>query len=438
MRETLFFVPHFLFTGPLLWTWLIGGGAVLAFLLMRPAGRKEGFDFIPFYLAVAAIIYFVLPVLEVKGIDPDNPGGDHIPLGIAVRGYGMFLLLGMVSGVGVVALRARKFGVSVDQVLSLTFMMVIFGIIGARLFFVIQKHDSYSGLSTLELIRSTLDMTKGGLVVYGSLIGGVIGAAIYLWKTKLPALLMADLLAPGMMLGLALGRLGCLMNGCCFGGVCDVDLPSLQFPVGAPPYMSQLESGELLGMKFERTEDPRYAYRAQSVAAESLAEELGVEEGDLLNIQPPDRLSIRGAKLEQLPVDAEFVLEIKKPAQATPMIRVVSSSQLPMKSLPVHPTQVYSAINALLMFLFLWFYFPFRRSDGEVFAVLLIGYSVARFLLESIRTDELGQFGTEITISQWISFFVLAAGVAMLIGLRVGKKPATQPLAPVEGKLEAN
>ena len=56
--------------------------------------------------------------------------------------------------------------------------------------------------------------------------------------------------------------------------------------------------------------------------------------------------------------------------------------------------------------------YPFRRRDGEIFALLLTVHPISRFLLEMIRSDEPGQFGTPLTISQWISlaFLVLAAG----------------------------
>jgi phosphatidylglycerol:prolipoprotein diacylglycerol transferase len=57
----------------------------------------------------------------------------------------------------------------------------------------------------------------------------------------------------------------------------------------------------------------------------------------------------------------------------------------------------------------LWLYYPFRRRDGEVFALLITLHPISRFLLEMIRSDEPGQFGTELTISQWLSLGLLAA-----------------------------
>jgi len=93
--------------------------------------------------------------------------------------------------------------------------MMVAGIAGARLFYVIQKRDEFfNGAPPLEMILSMVNMTKGGLVVYGSLIGGSLAALIFLKLNKLPILKIADLMAPGMVLGLAIGRLGCLMEWC--------------------------------------------------------------------------------------------------------------------------------------------------------------------------------------------------------------------------------
>ena len=69
----------------------------------------------------------------------------------------------------------------------------------------------------------------------------------------------------------------------------------------------------------------------------------------------------------------------------------------PERSLRIHPTQVYSAINALLLCLFLLAYYPYRRRDGEVFALMLTLYPIARFLLEIIRVDESGLSHAQMT-----------------------------------------
>jgi phosphatidylglycerol:prolipoprotein diacylglycerol transferase len=93
----------------------------------------------------------------------------------------------------------------------------------------------------------------------------------------------------------------------------------------------------------------------------------------------------------------------------------------PPRSQPVHPAQLYSAIDAGLLAWLLWSYFPFRRRDGEVVALMLSIHPVTRFLLEYIRTDEPAVFGTQLSISQNISIALLAC--AGLMWWRLSRQP---------------
>ena len=74
--------------------------------------------------------------------------------------------------------------------------------------------------------------------------------------------------------------------------------------------------------------------------------------------------------------------------------------------------EVYAAIDAALLACVLWFYFPFRRRDGEVFALLLTVHPISRFLIEMIRSDEPKY---PLTISQWISIGLFLAGIVLWI-----------------------
>ena len=290
MRQTLFFIPHWLFEGPLLIAWLVIGVVIVTYLFAKHGNSNEVWSFLPVFGIVALGLYFLPPQLEVSGINPADPMGPDIVQGIAVRGYGVFLLLGIVSGVAITLSRCRSVGVSPDDIIGLGFWMMTCGIIGARLFYVIQKRDEFfDGAPLQDVILSMVNMTKGGLVVYGSLIGGSIAAFVFLKINKLPILKIADLMAPGMVLGLAIGRLGCLMNGCCFGGVCDAPLPSVSFPPGSAPYMQQLSQGDLIGIKTSAITDPAsdFDLKVDSVLEGSIAAELGLEDGDEISLQFP-------------------------------------------------------------------------------------------------------------------------------------------------------
>jgi phosphatidylglycerol:prolipoprotein diacylglycerol transferase len=425
MQQTLFFITHEWFDGRLLIAWLVVSALVFAWLLIRQGMSADTWSFLPVAGIVAAVIYFVLPQLEVYGVNPADPAGDFVKLGLAVRGYGVFLCLAIVLGVGLVLMRCRQAGIDPDRILTLAFWMTICGIAGARVLYVVQKSDEFFGRgeSLQETIVGVMDMTKGGLVVYGSLIGGMLAAIVYFRVTKLSFAKVADLIVPGMLLGLAIGRIGCLMNGCCYGGICDINLPNLEFPAGSPPYMQQLVHGDLLGMSTEQNVDnDKFIRTVTQVDANSVASDLGIDVGDHVTVEPPDSLRLEFFKKNRSKWTdpREFVLYIDSENLG---VLTIPLDQIPNRTLPIHPTQIYSAINAGLLCLALWFYWPIRRFDGEVFALMLILYSIGRFLLEIIRRDESGLLGSSLTISQWVSVGTIVVGFALMAYVRFRGEP---------------
>ncbi len=89
----------------------------------------------------------------------------------------------------------------------------------------------------------------------------------------------------------------------------------------------------------------------------------------------------------------------------------------------MHPTQLYAALDGLILLALLSGYYPIRRRDGEVMALLMVTYPVTRFLIEELRSDE-GVFVAGMTISQFISVLLLMAGLAFWSYL--GRLPATR------------
>ena len=412
MIDQYLFEDHWILLG-----WIVISILYLGYQLFK-GNRQEAMGFVPVVIIVGILVEFVLPQMSSAAVDINQPDGPLIDGGLAIQGYGLFLMLGMICGFGLALYRCHQVGFDGDTIMSLGFWMVIAGLIGARLFYIIQKFDQFSGLQPRELLLKLADMTSGGLVVYGSLIGGTIAGVIYMSIWKLPWRKVIDIIAPGMVIGLAIGRIGCLMNGCCYGGVCPDSLPALQFPPGSPPYIDQFYSGKLLGIEGILNEDT-YVVSVNRVIEGSLASDEGIVAGDRIKIYPfheqqdDMQLRLRAAKSDAKDMDMHVVVIRNDTDRITFPV-----SALPDRSLKTHPTQLYSATNALLLCAFLWFYFPFRSSDGEVFALMIILYSVGRFLLELVRTDEAGQFGTAFTISQWVSFGALALGFLLLAYVR--------------------
>ena len=419
MQQTLFFIPHWLLDGPLLIAWLCLGALFLVWQFLKHGSSNETWSFLPVFLIVAAVIYFVLPRVEVFGINPEDPTGAPIVQGLAVRGYGLMLLTAIVAGVSIVMSRCEKIGVTKDQITQLGFWMMLCGIAGARLFYVVQKSDQiFPNGITFESLASIVNMTQGGLIVYGSLIFGTLAGFIFLTIHKLPVLRTADLIAPGMVLGLAIGRIGCLMNGCCYGGVCSNEYPAVTFPAGSPPYMRQLETGDLLGVSgaFDRDLKNQFPVLVEQVAEGSFASRHGVVPGDRIRvswIQSGDSELLRFAKGDagKAKFDRNWptaVLQTQAGASIT-----VPINALPDRSARTHPTQIYSAINALLLSMVLWYFWTLKHRDGQVFALMLILYPIGRFLMEFVRQDEAGQFGTGFTISQLVSLGMVVIGFTM-------------------------
>jgi phosphatidylglycerol:prolipoprotein diacylglycerol transferase len=253
-----------------------------------------------------------------------------------------------------------------------------------------------------------LNVTKGGLVVYGSVLAGVPAGIWYCLRRGLPILTIGDLIAPSMVVGLALGRIGCFLNGCCFGGVCLTADYALTFPAGSPPYEQQLQSGWQSGVWLgERGGQVIAAY----VSPESGPSAAGLRPGDTITAINGGKVTSLAAARQRLAAGStSYEIETGDGR----ILRWLNPHG-PPRSVPIHPAQLYAAIDAGLLAFVLWAFFPFRRRDGEVFALLLTLHPLSRFLLEMIRTDEPGQFGTSLSISQWLSLGILVLGAALWI-----------------------
>lgn len=130
-----------------------------------------------------------------------------------VAGYGLMLALGLVFGVGTVSLLARRRGLNILNVLIVALIAVGAGLIGSYVLFVITIIP--------EAIRNPSALLQGGLVFYGGPIAAIPAGYITAQRLGVPVLKMVDLAAPGLALGHALGRMGCFLGGCCFGGRWD-------------------------------------------------------------------------------------------------------------------------------------------------------------------------------------------------------------------------
>ena len=156
---------------------------------------------------------------------------------ITIMWYGIIICLAIFAGFGYFAYRAKKAGLSFDDVLDITLVTVISAVIGARLYFVV-FYGGYleTGGSFFENLLGTLyniiAIWNGGLAIYGGIIFGALAVLFMSKRKKVGFFKLADMVAPGLMLGQLIGRWGNFCNGEAFGsettlpwrmGLCNVE-----------------------------------------------------------------------------------------------------------------------------------------------------------------------------------------------------------------------
>ena len=184
----------------------------------------------------------------------------------AVHWYGIFIGIGFLVSFGLLMKLKKYASLTTDQVYNISMIALFAGVIGARLFYVVQFWDQFSGRGLFAI----LNVHEGGLVFYGGFILAFTAECIYAkWPTvrrllglkeKKPAggdkdgprrnislLALLDVLGPAMALAHAFGRISCFMQGCCFGKPAPNGFPlAVQFPQGSPAayrYPSLLTGG---------------------------------------------------------------------------------------------------------------------------------------------------------------------------------------------------
>jgi phosphatidylglycerol:prolipoprotein diacylglycerol transferase len=146
---------------------------------------------------------------------------------LTIRWYGVMMAVAFFAGLWTATRRARLANVSSDTITDVTLWLMLGSIIGARIVYV----TTYWKQEFADQPFSEVFMIQhGGLVFYGGLIGAAVASIIYLRWKKLPVWKIADILAPSIALGSVFGRIGCLLNGCCYGRPCNLSW-AIHFPV---------------------------------------------------------------------------------------------------------------------------------------------------------------------------------------------------------------
>jgi phosphatidylglycerol:prolipoprotein diacylglycerol transferase len=342
---------------------------------------------------------------------------------ITVQSYGFMMMIGFLVAIHLASRRAARSGANSDFVVNLGLISLISGILGSRIFYIAHHLPQFMGAPNPLL--SMINLTAGGLEFYGGFLTAVAMVIIYTAMKKRSLRWYLDILAPSIMIGLAFGRIGCFLNGCCWGATTTLPI-AVQFPYGSLAFEQQW-------LKTHEVKVP----------------------GELI-MQTPGGVPILIDRNYINMTDAELDAKLEKLAKGDQktseayMLKMLKShlekydttmeglrklvKDLDLKSKPVHPTQLYSSLNAFLIAWLLSWYYWRRKRDGAVITLLFIIYPISRFLLESIRADNpIDTFGS-FTISQGISLVSVPIAILVFIILHFMPAKSKQALAELSAE----
>jgi phosphatidylglycerol:prolipoprotein diacylglycerol transferase len=136
---------------------------------------------------------------------------------VSIHMYGVMLAIAFWLGIELSARAARESNLDETRVIDLGIVILISSVVGSRLLYVLSHLGEYQD-DKLGVFR----VWEGGLVFYGGLAAGVLFGIGYLVRKRMPILRVVDIVAPQIALGIAIARIGCFLNGCCFGSPSDL------------------------------------------------------------------------------------------------------------------------------------------------------------------------------------------------------------------------
>jgi phosphatidylglycerol---prolipoprotein diacylglyceryl transferase len=171
---------------------------------------------------------------------------------LAIHSYGIMLALSFILGIFIAVRLGKKRGIDENEIVNIGFIIIISSIVGARLFYVLFHLNEFQGrwLYTFWPVQRDGSVGLGGLILLGGFLTALISSTVYIIYKKLNFWKLADSIAPGIAIGIFFTRIGCYLNGCCFGKACSPALGVIFPPHSAahsvmgsvPLYPTQLYS----------------------------------------------------------------------------------------------------------------------------------------------------------------------------------------------------
>jgi phosphatidylglycerol---prolipoprotein diacylglyceryl transferase len=303
-------------------------------------------------------------------------------LNFTIYGYGLALVVACFASMSLAKFLARRCGLNPEYFVNIVILGLLSGVLGARISHILENLPDYTDpkLGLGQNLLNMINLRHGGLTYYGGFLLATPTCILYgLWR-KIPLLRGMDIIAPCLMVGLAIGRVGCFLNGCCWGGACTLPW-AVQFPYGSPPYEAHVE---------ERKITPPAELIQDSIRDIATGRTIAIE---------PRILPYPELNLKQLAIARQ------------------------QKSLAVHPTQLYSTITAGLIALVCLAYFSLSPKPGTVFGLMMILEGAGRFTIEQMRVNEtvlhVGSFGLSLSMTIGLGLFI--AGLVMWPAARISR-----------------
>jgi phosphatidylglycerol:prolipoprotein diacylglycerol transferase len=164
-------------------------------------------------------------------------------LNFPIHSYGFMLALSFLAGIWVASVRAKRMNLNPEVISDLGFWVILSAIVGSRLYYVFLHFEEFEG-NLFGIINPFQNggVGIGGLVMYGGFIGAIVAGIIFFRVKKLPFHPYADASAPAIGIGIFLTRIGCFLNGCCYGAPTE-SWCAVHFPPGSPAGSYQVRAG---------------------------------------------------------------------------------------------------------------------------------------------------------------------------------------------------
>jgi len=332
---------------------------------------------------------------------------------IPVYGYGVMMVIGFFAAMWLAQFLAVRSKINPEIFGNAALIALVTGVLGARLSHVLENINVYTDPSrpAWSNFMDAINIRSGGLTYYGGFLLAFPSLILYGWWKKVSLRTGMDIVGPCLMVGLAFGRIGCFLNGCCYGAECKVAW-AVQFPYGSDAYVEQFDQNAL-AQPIARQLVPDFIERpvknaAGSVTTEKVANPLALymDSHGLTSLQEP------------LPSGATSVLNfryLKSREQAIADGQGTLVSQ--EKANAVHPAQLYSTVTAFLIAAFLLAYFTMPHIPGHVFAAMMMIEGLFRYILEMLRVEPavMGR-GTGILSGLPPQSYSMVVSVVLIIG----------------------